>query len=174
MASGKLMEPIAPIDPKNQRFPYCIVWTPLPLISWLFPPIGHMGIATSEGVIYDFGGPYYIAEDRMTFGKPTRYYQLSPARVQALDWDKAVQDANEEYRKRMHNLCCDNCHSHVAFALNKMHYRGKQSWNMFILGVETFFFGSFVSFVGFLKTWVPFLVLMGFIIGMSMMAKTTN
>ena len=24
--------------------------------------------------------------------------------LQALDWDSAVQDANEEYRKRMHNI----------------------------------------------------------------------
>ena len=27
--------------------------------------------------------------------------------------------------KRMHNLCCDNCHSHVARALNLMNYDGK-------------------------------------------------
>lgn len=26
--------------------------------------IGHMGIADSSGVIYDFGGPYFISEDR--------------------------------------------------------------------------------------------------------------
>ena len=23
------------IDSKNQRFPYCIVWTPIPLLTWL-------------------------------------------------------------------------------------------------------------------------------------------
>ena len=53
-----------------------------------------------------------------------------------------LQDANVEYRKRMHNICCDNCHSHVAFALNGMGYRGKYNWNMFILGWEAFFFGE--------------------------------
>jgi hypothetical protein len=58
----------------------------------------------------------------MSFGAPTRYMQLSPAHVTALTWDRAVQDANEEYRKRMHNLFCDNCHSHVAYALNRMAY----------------------------------------------------
>lgn len=51
----------------------------------------------------------------MTFGAPTRYMQFSPSRVKALNWDRAVRDANEEYRKRMHNLFCDNCHSHVAY-----------------------------------------------------------
>ncbi len=32
------------IDIVRQRFPYCIVWTPLPLISWFLPFIGHTGI----------------------------------------------------------------------------------------------------------------------------------
>jgi hypothetical protein len=32
------------IDIKRSRFPYCIVWTPLPLISWIIPVIGHTGI----------------------------------------------------------------------------------------------------------------------------------
>ncbi len=35
-----------PIDIANNRFPYCIVWTPLPLISWIIPIIGHTGICT--------------------------------------------------------------------------------------------------------------------------------
>lgn len=32
------------IDVKNNRYPYCIVWTPLPCISWFLPFIGHTGI----------------------------------------------------------------------------------------------------------------------------------
>ena len=28
-----------------------------------------------------------------------------------------VREASDIYTKRMHNLCCDNCHSHVATAL---------------------------------------------------------
>ncbi len=34
------------VNVKYQRYPYCIVWTPIPLISWLLPVIGHTGIAT--------------------------------------------------------------------------------------------------------------------------------
>ena len=34
------------IDKVNNRFPFCIVWTPLPMISWIFPFIGHTGICT--------------------------------------------------------------------------------------------------------------------------------
>lgn len=32
------------INIRKQRYPYCIVWTPLPLISWFLPMIGHTGI----------------------------------------------------------------------------------------------------------------------------------
>lgn len=28
------------IDKERSRYPYCIVWTPLPLITWFLPPIG--------------------------------------------------------------------------------------------------------------------------------------
>ena len=31
------------VDEENHRFPYSLVWTPIPLITYLFPFIGHMG-----------------------------------------------------------------------------------------------------------------------------------
>jgi Protein of unknown function (DUF778) len=37
------------IDPARQRYPYCIVWSPLPVITWFFPFIGHTGVADSAG-----------------------------------------------------------------------------------------------------------------------------
>ena len=60
----------------NQRYPFCLVWTPLPLISHILPFIGHVGICTSDGVIHDFGGSHYIALDDMTFGRPYKYIRL--------------------------------------------------------------------------------------------------
>lgn len=33
-----------------------------------------MGIAYTTGVIRDFAGPYYVSEDDMAFGKPTKYW----------------------------------------------------------------------------------------------------
>jgi hypothetical protein len=43
-------------DVGRSRFPFSIVWTPLPPLTWLFPFIGHMGITDSRGVCYDFAG----------------------------------------------------------------------------------------------------------------------
>ncbi|XP_001639960.2 transmembrane protein 222 [Nematostella vectensis] len=149
------------IDKKRHRYPYCIVWTPIPLLTWLFPFIGHMGIAMSSGVIRDFAGPYYVSEDNMAFGNPTRYLRLNPAKIASPNngWDTSVSSASEEYKHRMHNLCCDNCHSHVAMALNFMEYDKSSSWNMVTLAAKLFFFGKYVSFAGFLKTWLPFTIL---------------
>lgn len=59
----------------------------------------------SNGVIRDFAGPYFVSEDLMAFGNPTKYWQLSPHRAingQA-GWDAAVSEASEIYKKRMVN-----------------------------------------------------------------------
>uniref|UniRef100_A0A2P2I2P9 Transmembrane protein 222-like n=2 Tax=Hirondellea gigas TaxID=1518452 RepID=A0A2P2I2P9_9CRUS len=151
----------AKLDIKKHRFPNCIVWTPLPLLTWIFPVIGHMGIADSNGIIHDFAGPYMVSEDNMAFGWPTKYWQLDPysAQAGADNYDKMLHMASQEYRNRMHNLCCDNCHSHVAMALNLMRYDNSSSWNMFKLCFLMLAHSKYVSFWGFLKTWLPFLLL---------------
>jgi len=120
-----------------------------------------MGIAYSTGVIRDFAGPYYVSEDMMAFGKPTKYWVLDPDLAQggSNGWDRAIYDASEVYKTRMHNLCCDNCHSHCAYALNLMNYDGSKSWNMVKLAVYMLPKSKYVSFWGFLKTWLPFLII---------------
>ena len=64
------------IDPERERFPCCIVWTPLPLLSWLIPFIGHVGICREDGVILDFAGPNFVSVDNFAFGSVTRYLQI--------------------------------------------------------------------------------------------------
>ena len=120
-----------------------------------------MGIAYSTGVIRDFAGPYYVSEDEMAFGKPTKYWVMDPDRAQGgpNGWDRAIYDASEVYKTRMHNLICDNCHSHCAYALNLMNYDGSKSWNMVWLALYMLAKSRYVNFVGFLKTWLPFLII---------------
>ncbi|KAG9339191.1 hypothetical protein JZ751_024049, partial [Albula glossodonta] len=117
-----------------------------------------------ESILMERGGK----EDNMAFGKPTRYWQLDVKKVCAITWDIAVHEASEEYKQRMHNLCCDNCHSFVALALNLMRYDNCTSWNMINLCLLSFIHGKHVSCVGFLKTWLPFLLLIGVILAISL------
>lgn len=66
------LNPIEDELPASLQFPYCVVWTPIPLISWLLPFVGHMGICTSKGITLDFAGPYFISVDNLAFGNPAR------------------------------------------------------------------------------------------------------
>lgn len=57
----------------KKRYPFALVWTALPCVTFFLPSIGHTGICTflklykknentnrSDGIIHDFGGSYYI------------------------------------------------------------------------------------------------------------------
>lgn len=46
--------------PERDYFPRCIVWSPIPVLTYLLPCVGHLGIVTTEGEIQDFAGSYYI------------------------------------------------------------------------------------------------------------------
>jgi hypothetical protein len=166
------------VDVEKSRFPYCVVWTPIPMITWFFPFIGHTGISDSRGVIYDFAGPYTMSVDDLSFGKPCRVLRLKPelARGKGLGnnpsasdaqavWDSSVDISCDVYSGRMHNICCDNCHSHVCNALNEMEYMGIKSWNMVTLAAWIFFQGEYVSNSRALAMWMPFLILVCIFVG---------
>lgn len=185
---GGVVEPIASIiNFDTDKYPFCIVWTPIPVLTWFFPFIGHMGIALSNGVIRDFAGPYFVSEDNFAFGRPARYLQLTPYKVHnggACEWDECVSKASVVYGTRMHNIFCDNCHSHVGFQLNSninriinlnvflpfkykkvgmalalMHYDNSSRWNMVRLALWMFFCGRHVRLWGMVRTWGPFIVI---------------
>jgi len=69
------------IDPRRARFPCSIVWSPLPVISWFIPCIGHIGICREDGVILDFAGPNFVCVDHFAFGAATRYFQVPKEKV---------------------------------------------------------------------------------------------
>jgi hypothetical protein len=100
----------------------------------------------------------------MAFGSPTRYVQLNPNLATATAWNDAISQGNDVYATRMHNLFCDNCHSHVAYCLNLMEYKGSHSISMIYIGVWCFFCGRFTSFGAVVKTYLPFIILMSLVL----------
>jgi transmembrane protein 222 len=153
---------------------YTLVWSPLPPITWLIPFIGHTGICDSSGIASDFRGPYYVGDDgRMAFGPPTRFLKIDLEGVcTAEQWDAAIQEANQVYRGRMHNICCDNCHSHVAYALNHLHVSayGIQKWNMVNIAMIMFLRSSFLSWTAVLQQFLPFTLMVVLIVVVSKLA----
>ena len=147
----------------KQDLSYTILWSPLPLLTWIIPFIGHVGIADSNGVANDFQGPYFVGDDgRMAFGQPTRALKIDVGELPGGSerWDEAIEEANNVYRGRMHNLCCDNCHSHVAYALNLMPVKSPACgrWNMIVVCFYVFFKANFLNWIGVVLQFGPFLV----------------
>ena len=152
------------MDAESARFPLCITWTPLPLITWFLPMIGHTGIAGADGVIYDFAGPYYISKDDFAFGETHKYVVLDIKDDGLVKFNDDINRANKTYKKRMHNICCDNCHSHVARALNNHNYLGKSNWTMISVWWLIMREGKYVSWCHVLLTYIGFLIMAAIIL----------
>ncbi|XP_057966663.1 protein RTE1-HOMOLOG isoform X2 [Malania oleifera] len=176
------------IDPKRARFPCCIVWTPLPIISWLAPFIGHIGICREDGVILDFAGPNFVCVDNFAFGAVARYIQIDKEKYcvssrsavykngdqyeqdehgnDILIWDDALRRSTQEFQHRSYNLLTCNCHSFVANSLNKLHFQAG-GWNVVNLAVLIFLKGQWVSKASVARSLLPFVIVffLGLIFG---------
>jgi len=157
------------VKPAKDYFPFTIVWCPIPLLTWLLPFIGHLGIVTSDGTIHDFAGPYFVNRHphKMGFGNVTRYFEVKSQHLKLKTqseavkiWDSAINEASAEYDEMLHDLLCNNCHSHVSRALNEVEFFGFTSWNTFLLIFFMFFNGKFVSFARFVQTYIGFVLLL--------------
>ncbi|KAD5960825.1 hypothetical protein E3N88_12297 [Mikania micrantha] len=175
------------IDPVRARFPYCIVWTPLPVISWLLPFIGHVGICREDGVILDFAGPNFVCVDNFAFGSVARYIQISKEKCSITShpstafrseedymlvesgrnqytWDGALQKSTQEYQHRNYNIFTCNCHSFVANNLNRLEFQGG-GWNVVNLAALILLKGEWVNTISMIRSYLPFVLL--FFIGIT-------
>mmetsp|Transcript_4205 Transcript_4205/g.8666 ORF Transcript_4205/g.8666 Transcript_4205/m.8666 type:complete len:284 (-) Transcript_4205:166-1017(-) len=162
-------------DFRRNRFPYSVVFQPLPPLTWLCPLIGHMGICDSQGRVHDFQGPYTVRVDTMMLGRATRYLPLDPHMVRAnllhgetvqQRWDRILEDGDADFSGKMHMIICQNCNHHVAKCLNLMEYCGisKRScggFGCFTMWFWMFFAGRFAGVRGFVTTIVPFVLAVG-------------
>ncbi|KAH9562877.1 hypothetical protein CY35_05G094200 [Sphagnum magellanicum] len=172
---------VSHIDIKKARFPCCLVWTPLPIVAWLVPFIGHVGICREDGVILDFAGPCFVNVDNFAFGSTAKYLRLNPEKCcfpphlsghtcsdpfrhtdkgTAISWDDGVETTMRNYQNKLYNLFTCNCHSFVANALNRMAYRGSIKWNIVNVLALVFFKGQYVSYWALVRTYAPFVMVL--------------
>ena len=140
----------------------CVVWTSIPLLSWLFPCLGHAGICDSKGIVYDFEGSGYIGKGKLLFGDPMQYWRLD---VDSELLDNSIKEVSKEFKNQKFNLFCSNCHFYVASILEKLNYplpnfccsnwrNGatiKLAWSL-VLHAKS------ISGCKFLNIWIPFLI----------------
>ncbi|KAF5224958.1 hypothetical protein ECC02_001891 [Trypanosoma cruzi] len=173
--------PLPPrIDPSEEHYPFCIVWTPIPVLSWIFPFIGHVGICDSAGRIHDFEGPYHIGVDKMLFGNPAKYWNISrmyvptfycsqgenprtteeTCRREVEEYDAAVERVTKHFRKtQLYNLFTNNCHSYVACVLRDHPLTAAGSFSVFQVAWGLLIHGRYVSAGRFFRAHFPFFLL---------------
>lgn len=159
----------------------CIVWTPIPLLTWLLPVSGHLGLSDSDGLVSDFAGPYFIHQSRKktAFGAIAKSLRVLPSELHGVGvgenpvtaWNRAVTDANRIYAGKVHNLFMENCHHHVAVVLNQLRYRGYAHWNTWSLHWLMMRRSSFVSLPRFLVTYAGLFVLFGVVLLIVLLTK---
>ncbi|KAL6609576.1 hypothetical protein ACP70R_039545 [Stipagrostis hirtigluma subsp. patula] len=169
--------PLSEVDPKRARFPCCIVWTPLPVVSWLAPYIGHVGIAREDGTVLDFAGSNFVNVDDLAYGAVARCLQLDRekccfpvnlaahvcARSQehaaagtAISWDDALRSGARRFEHRCYNLFTCNSHSFVADCLNRLAYGGSASWNVLNLAALVWLRGRWLGRMAAVRSLLPF------------------
>ena len=155
---------LPPVESRKNRFPMCVVWCPLPMITWLFPPIGHVGICYSDGLITDFLGSRFIHRGSLGFGAVARYWRLDPTKVTdgaggVHAFDTSVRKAESFFNTcEYYNLFGNNCHQYAAHAMNLAGYQGKRDWNMVHVAANVLLKGRWISPWAAVKTWGPFCV----------------
>ena len=144
-------------------FPYCVIWTKLPILSAIFPFIGHTAIGSSNGIVHEFAGDFLIGVNKLSFNKPMKYYKCDLNEEQKKMWDKAIEESDLKFIKSKHDLLYNNCHHHVAFVLNRVKYRNKKYATCGIMCLLCCK-GKFVSMCAILQTYWLTLVLLIIII----------
>ncbi|XP_078173086.1 protein REVERSION-TO-ETHYLENE SENSITIVITY-like protein (DUF778) [Carex rostrata] len=178
-SSSLTLWPLEPIDPKRLKFPCCLVWTPLPIVSWLVPYIGHIGICHEDGTVLDFFGSNLVNVDEFGYGAIARYIPLDrnkccfPTNMAthkcmipykhaesgtALSWDDALNTSMRQFQHKFYNLFTCNCHSFVSRCLNRLAYDGSLNWNVVNLGVLILWKGRWVDKMSVVRSFSPFLV----------------
>ena len=83
---------------------------------------------------------------------------------------ESLDDDYTIYNKRMHNICCDNCHSHVARVLNILEYKGRTNYTMIDIWWICLIKSKYVSVLHILFTYV-FWIFVGIIYGFSFLFR---
>ncbi|XP_039006475.1 protein REVERSION-TO-ETHYLENE SENSITIVITY1-like [Hibiscus syriacus] len=173
--------PLDEIDSRNAKFPCCRVWTPLPVVSWLAPFIGLLGICQEDGAILDFSGSNIVNVDEFSFGATARYVKLDREKCcfplnmsvhtckqgyqhseygTAVTWDDALRSSIRYFEHKSYNLFTCNSHSFVANCLNRLCYNGSMDWNMLTVAALILFKGHWVDNMSIIRSFLPSMVVL--------------
>ena len=70
------------VRPSDNKYPFCLCWTPYPGISSVIPILGHVGVGDADGVTHDFNGfrekedSSAVSVGEFSYSRPYKYHQL--------------------------------------------------------------------------------------------------
>ena len=138
---------------------YCLVWTPIPLISLFLPFYGHTGITSSTGSIYDFGSSRYVSINQLTYGAPYKYIPLCPNENEKKIWDFHLIKMAKRYARKEYTLCGKNGYKFCSSVLNKIQLHNKNNYNQKDIMNMSSGCKYYVSSCAFVKTYLGIVVL---------------
>jgi len=144
----------------------CVVWTSIPVLSWILPFLGHVGICNSKGVVHDFQGDGHIGRGRLLFGAPIQKWELD---VDSEVLDRAINEVSNEFRDVPFNMLCSNCHFYVSSVLERAGYPSPLccKWSSVAtlqLALSLVLNARSLSPSKFLRIWIPTIIFWGIIL----------
>ncbi|CAM6038614.1 unnamed protein product [Sphagnum compactum] len=80
----------------------------------------------------------------------------------SMSWDDALNKTIQLFSNKSYNFFTCNCHSFVAHCMNRMAFQGSLKWNLVDVMLIVLFKGQFVNIGGFIRAYLPFVVVMTF------------
>lgn len=168
------LEEINPDEDKT--FHSCVVWTTIPMLSWICPFLGHVGICDSNGNIYDFQGDRTVGRNKFLFAEPKRIMKIEGIDNENLD--QTIINTVHEFSQRNYSFICSNCHLFVCEALDRANVKAPcglwREWNKCAtmkLAGTLIFKGKTISISAYAGIWIPFIIFYGIIIFVILLIK---
>lgn len=97
-----------------------VVWSTIPVLSWVLPFAGHIGVTDSHGAPYDFQGSRNVHKGSLLFGRMQERWVVH---VDPDVWDAAIEEVTNEFNQKEYNFLTYNCHYYAAAVLDRVKYK---------------------------------------------------
>jgi len=105
----------------ENKFPYCLLWTKIPLLTFFYPTFGYLAIGDSKGNLH-----FFENLNKISYYK---FFQLNLNNYEKNIFDDVINEINNIYKNKKPKICDCNSYCYVADFLNKLNYNKKNDYN---------------------------------------------
>ena len=145
---------------EKSKLSCCVIWIPIPGLTWILPLFGHIGVTDSKGVTYDFQGSGIIGKGHTLFGTTKEYWKID---VDPQIWDEAVSEVSQRFGSIDYNFLFSNCHYFAAAVLDRVNVNKSILGGKWVNGatlkiaVGVSMHGRYISVRDMILSWLPFI-----------------